>query len=247
MNEEVKNVSVAEVIKIGVAQHVFNLKEFSCCFNHDHAIAVWSKKYDLVLLGKEGLNNATARELISELAIQNGCTHILFLDADHIIPVEMLDLLMESRNEAMVSGLVCKKGEGYKQVAFGMTNDGSYIELTLPLDGRIYDVAVCAFGCTLINLSKLQKLDKPWFRDTCDNFKGVPTNIRSDVNLCNAFRLQLKEKVWIDTRILVGHSGVKFANVVYPQNAVFMKNLVDLYNDSVLLRENQKGSYGRAI
>lgn len=236
-----------ENVKIGLAQHVFNLKDFSCCFNHDHAIATWSKKYDLVLLGKKGLNNATARELIADLAIEQKCSHLVFLDADHIIPVEMLDLLLESKDAAMVSGLVCKKGEGYKQVAFGMTTDGSYLELNLPLDGRIYEVAVCAFGCTLINLEKIQKLDKPWFRDTCDDFKGIPTNIRSDVNLCNAFRLKLKERIFIDTRILIGHSGIEFANVVYPQNAEFIRSLIDLYNNSVLLKENQKGFYGRAI
>ncbi len=245
--EETKQQEALSKVKIGLATHAFNMVDYCVDFNQNHAIAVWSKKYDLVMLGKKGLDNASAREKISELAIEQGCTHILFLDADHIIPVEMLDLLMETKDAAMVSGLVCKKGERFQQVAFGMDAEGHYLELNLPLDGRIYEVAVCAFGCTLVNVSKLQRLPKPWFRDTCDEFFGRRENCRSDVNLCNAFRQQLKEQVFIDTRILVGHKGVEFADVVYPQNAEFIRNLVELYNDSVKLRENQKGVYAKTI
>ena len=234
-------------VKIGLATHAFNFVDYKIAFNQEHAIATWAKKYDMVMIGKKGLDNATAREKICEMAIENGCTHILFLDQDHVVPVQMLDLLLENKDTAMVSGLVCKKGEGFKQVAFGMDSEGRYLELNLPLDGRIYEVAVCAFGCTIVNVEKLQKLEKPWFRDTCEEFFGKKENCRSDVNLCNMFRKQLKEKIFIDTRILIGHLGVEFCNVVYPQNAEFIRNMVELYNQSIKLKEGQQGFYGTTI
>jgi hypothetical protein len=237
----------AKAVKIGIATHAFNFVDYKVDFNQNHAIATWAKKYDMVMLGKKGLDNATAREKIAELAIENGCTHILFLDADHIIHSNLLDLLLESKDCAMVSGLVCKKGERFQQVAFGMTHDGRYLELNLPLDGKIYEVAVCAFGCTLVNVEKLQKLEKPWFRDTCEEFFGKKENCRSDVNLCNMFRNQLKEKIFIDTRVLIGHDGIDFCTVVYPQNAEFIANMYRLYVDSVKLKEGQQGFYGTTI
>lgn len=230
-------------LRIGLCSHAFEFVDFDIYFNHLYCVCQWSKEYDLILIGKKGLQAAEARNLIADMAISKECTHMFFMDADHIFPKEALPLLLENSNEAMVSGLVCKKGENFTQVIWnvvGAGKDRKYVSAKLSLDGNIYDVGVCAFGATLINLEKLQKLDKPYFRDTCEaTSKGDFNNIRSDINICNAFREQLKEKIWIDTRVLIGHYGVK--QPVYPQNAEIHARLDKTVNDSRLLREGQQG------
>ena len=222
-------------LRIAIGTHVFETVDFKVYFNHLFCVAHWAKKHDLVFIGKSGLGAATARNAMIERCFETDCTHVFFLDGDHLVPRETLDFLVESADQAMISGLVCKKGERFQQVCWEV-RDGEYYEVTLPLDGRVYETHVCAFGCTLINLKMLKKLKKPYFRDTC--IDGI--NIRSDVNLCNAFR-DNGEKIWVDTRILVGHMGP--GRAVYPQNAKVFENLISLYEDSKKLNAGIVGTY----
>jgi hypothetical protein len=197
-----------------------------------------------VFVGKSGLGAAQARNAIIERCFEKECTHAFFLDGDHFVPAETLDFLAESSDEAMVSGLVCKRGEGFQQVCWDVRGEGEnreYLQLSLPVDGRAYEVGVCAFGCTLINLEKLRKLKKPYFRDTCNlACDGNYTNVRSDVNLCLAFR-EIGEKCWVDTRVLVGHLGIP--SIVYPHSAPLFEKLRTVELETTRLSEGQVGKY----
>lgn len=227
---------------VGLATHAHSSVDFDVHYNHMSVLQEWVQEYGIKLLGYKGLLAAQARELICETAIDEGCDSLLILDADHLIPVDTLPFLLENKDEAIVSGLICRRFHPFEQVAYGKIDvRGTYVPIEIPLDGKIYEVGVCAFGCTLINMSKLQKLEKPWFRDSCDkDHEGHHRNIRSDINLCNAFR-ENGEKAWIDTRVLVGHVGNNV--VVHPQNARFMRCIKPLYDDSFGLRINQQGMY----
>jgi hypothetical protein len=230
---------------IAICTHVFNNVDFDVYFNHLWCISHWALDYELVFVGKKGLNAANARNAMIERCYDKKCTHAFFLDGDHFIAQEALPLLMGTGDQAMVSGLVCKKGERFQQVAWKIDESSGkkrYHQLTLPLDGLVHEVSVCAFGCTLINLSMLKKLKKPYFKDTCDNEddNGSLVNIRSDVNLCAAFH-DIGEKVWIDTRVLVGHKGV--SSIVYPQSAKHFDKLKAIEVEMTMLREGQCGSY----
>lgn len=230
--------------RIAICTHAFESVNFSVYYNHMYCLGSWSKEFDLALIGKKGLDAAVARNQMVDLAKERECTHMFFVDADHILPPEALPLLMENADEAMTSALVCKKGEGFPQVAWLVNGEGlgrKYLATNLPLDGQIYEVGACAFGCTLINMEKLLRLNKPYFRDTCEGMPGEkdPTNIRSDINLCNAFREQLKEHIFVDTRVLIGHYG--YSDVIYPQNAEIHARLVQSIHDTRLLREGQQG------
>jgi len=227
---------------VGIATHAHSVVDFDIHFNHCNVISQWVKEHKIKLFGYKGLCAAEAREMICRTAIELDCSHIFFLDADHIIPLETLDFLLESKDEAIVSGVICRKFYPFDQVVWGKNDKtGEYLGVELDLNGKIYEVGVCGFGCTLINLEKLQELDKPWFRDTCDKKKdGKYRNVRSDVQLCDAFRAN-GEKVWVDTRILVGHTGMNL--LIYPQNAEAMRNFKYQYEQSIKLSEGQVGMY----
>ncbi len=231
--------------RIAICTHVFDIVHFDLYFNHLFAMAHWSKKHDIVLVGKSGLQAASARNNIIDKCLEHECSHALFIDGDHLIPYQMLDMLLETGNEAMVSGLVCKKGENFYQVCWDVIDKGNerqFLQLELPLDGRVYEVGICAFGCTLINLDKIQKLKKPYFRDTCEKLPdGSFSNIRSDINLCLMFR-DIGERCWVDTRVLVGHFIDK-PRVVYPQNAKLFEKLKSIELDSTDLKKDQNGHF----
>jgi len=229
---------------IAICTHVFNHVDFDVYFNHMYCIANWAKKYDLVFAGKSGVQAATARNLIIERCFEHKCTHAFFIDGDSLIPADALDFLLETGDQAVVSGLVCKRGETYQQVCWQVKEvkgKNQYYALTLPLDGKTYEVSVGPFGCTLINLEKLRKLKKPYFRDTCEpDNDGKLQNIRSDVNLALAFR-DIGEKSWVDTRVLVGHLGVP--SIVYPQSSELFEKSRFMEREYVKLREGQAGVY----
>lgn len=229
--------------RIALCTHAFDMIDFSIHFNHVHCMMKWAKEFDLIHIGKKGLDAARARNQIVEMAAGQDCTHLFFMDADHYFPSNALPMLMECADEAMVSGLVCKKGEGFPQVVWMVQGSGpgrKYVAWNLPLDGCAHEVGVCAFGCTLINMEKLLKLNKPWFRDVCEGDDDKePNNIRSDVSICNRFREELKERIFVDTRVLVGHQG--YAIAIYPQNAELTFHMMDTINSTRALREGQQG------
>jgi hypothetical protein len=183
-----------------------------------------------------------------ERAIQAKCTHVLFMDEDHLFPAETLDCLYEVATEdhaAAVSGVVCKKGEEFQQVNWEVHADAKglqgYYAVALPLDGKVYQTHVCAFGATLVSVEAIKKLVKPWFRDTCEpGCDGNQNNIRSDVNLCLAFK-DAGLPVFVDTRILIGHCSE--SGVVYPQGAKNFKRMIELSRDLNKLSEGQVGYY----
>lgn len=228
--------------KIAIATHAHSVIDFDVHFNHLRMVSQWAKNHKIILLGYKGLCAAEAREMVCHTAIEQKCSHVFFLDADHLVPPETLDFLLENKDESMVSGLICRRHHPFDQVIWGKDDKtGQYLCAELDLDGKVYEVGVCAFGCTLINLKKLQDLEEPWFRDTCEKKSdGKYRNVRSDVQLCDAFRAD-GEKVWVDTRVLVGHLGMSF--VIYPQNAADMRNFRHQYVESFKLRESQQGSY----
>ena len=225
--------------KIALATHAFDSVDFDAHFNQMYSVAHWVALYDLYFIGRKGLHAADARNIITDEAIEQGCEYLFVLDADHLITKSTLPLLMENKDEAMVAGLICKKLHPYPQVVWLKCDDGRYIEFTLPLDGNLAEVGLCPFGCTLINLEKIQKLEKPYFRDTCRRTaSGEMKNFRSDINLSEAFRAN-GEKVWVDTRVLVGHLGGRRA--VYPQNAGAWQRCDELIEELTNLRIGMSG------
>jgi len=229
---------------IGIGTHAHSVLDYDVHFNHCYVFTQWAKQYgdNLIMLGLKGLHAAQARELMVDTAIEQGCNHLLVVDADHIVTEHMLPHLLQSKDAAMVSGVICRRYHPFGQV--GYIRDGStgmYGELNLPLDGKIYEVNACAFGCTLINLEHMKTLKKPWFRDTCEvDANGELSNFRSDINLCNAF-IKAGFKVLIDTRVLVGHVGNPI--FVYPQNADFLRDLKSMYDREFTLQQGQQGYF----
>jgi hypothetical protein len=228
--------------KVAICTHVFNHVSFDIYFNHLWCVNKWSRDYDLIFVGKSGLDAARSREGIIDTCLQHGVSHAFFMDGDHYFSSDALDLLWQSKDKAMVSGLVCKRGEEFQQVGWIRAKDEAidsnmYHPLTLPLDGQTYEVDVCAFGATLLNLTLLQKLERPYFRDTTS---ADGTGQRSDINLCKAFR-KIGEVIGIDTRVLIGHEGIP--RIVYPQNSSCIHDLTRIEMEARLLKEGQQGSW----
>lgn len=202
--------------------------DFNVHLNHVSRIGYWAAKHRLALFGSDSINAADTRNKMTDSAIEAGCSHLLFLDADHILPLDMLDNLLEHKDSAMVSGVVHKRQHPFRQVAFKTSEeDGLVHYITTPLDNKTYEVDYCAFGCTLINTAKLKKnISEPFFRDSFGKKPdGKIGNLRSDFNLCRLLRAA-GEKILVDTRIKITHVASGLA--IHPDNVEELKQAEEL-------------------
>jgi 2-polyprenyl-3-methyl-5-hydroxy-6-metoxy-1,4-benzoquinol methylase len=202
--------------RIAIAVHTYNHIDPEVYFNHITVIASWSKNNDIVFLGVNKAKAAQARNILVQKAIDMNCTHILFLDSDHIIDSSMLPCLLGNEGVSAVSGVVVKTSEPHEQVGFvDMDETGLSCGVDLPLDGNSYDVDACAFGCTLIDLEVFKEIEKPWFKDICVRGEdGKLYQRRSDMVFMYDLK-QLGKTIRIDTRVQVGHQGT--GEIFYPR------------------------------
>ncbi len=201
-------------MKIALGIHLAESVLPQVYLNHVGAVAQWSKKYDITLIGTYRAKVASARNTIVEKAIEMNHSHVFFLDSDHMVSDDLLDFLVESADAAMVSGLICKRIFPFETVAFKYIGINELMLITIKEREKVVLVDACAMGCTLINLEHIQKLHKPYFFDA---------KFRSDINLCLAFR-EFNLPVCIDTRAEVGHLAE--AVVVKPSMAEALRERI---------------------
>ena len=193
--------------KIAVAVHTYGAISPLVYPNHISVLSSWGKTFDLILIHVDGLKVAEARNSLVTTALEKNCTHILFLDSDHIIDGSMLPCLLGNEGAAAVSGLITKRNSEGTQIGFIKADEDYYHPVNLPINGGSYEVDVCAFGCTLIDLEVFKDIEEPYFKDQmCRDKDGKLYQVRSDIGFCRDLKA-LGLSIRIDTRALVGHVG----------------------------------------
>ncbi len=208
-------------MKIAIAVHSYGHICPKVYANHIGVFSAWAKMFSIILMHLDGVKTAEARNVLVDRAIEEGCTHIFFLDSDHIVDKNMLSFLAGNKDATVVSGLVVKRDGKNCQVGFIRRDDGMYHTVSLPTDGLSFAVDACAFGCTLIDLSIFKELEKPYFRDEMIiDAAGEIRQRRSDIGFCDDVK-KLGKDIRIDTRAMVGHVGD--SPVFYPESKQFQE------------------------
>jgi 2-polyprenyl-3-methyl-5-hydroxy-6-metoxy-1,4-benzoquinol methylase len=232
--------------KIGWFIHTYGPIDPVVYFNHMSNIMKWSSQYKMAFLGIDKYRAADARNMLVDSAKSLKCTHILIVDSDHILPDHTLECLQRNKDADIVSGLICKRKPPYEQVGFCKDDEGEYYAVDLAIDGRSYLVDMPAMGCTLIDMSVFDKLEKPYFEDvTATRANGDKWSKRSDSRFFDLVK-DAGVKCIIDSRVLVGHVGSP--NIIYPNNVPDTKkmNQDDRIWDNSMATKYQAPVYGRA-
>lgn len=207
---------------IGFVIHTYGPIDPQTYFNHMGSMRQWAKMYNMIFIGIDGHRTADARNILIESARSNGCTHLLIIDTDHIVPAHMIECLSNNKDALIASGLVCKRKPPFQQVGFCLVN-GEYHGVDLPVDGRSYSVDVPAMGATMFDISVFDTIDFPWFQDTKGvNPNGELYNKRSDTNFFEKAQ-RAKISMVIDTRVIIGHLGDRRPH--YPTDQVSAADL----------------------
>lgn len=202
--EKLKNVKVC----IGVCTS--NAVLADAYRNHIVNIAKWAKEVDVFFVSVNDLAIADARNVICEIAREQKCTHLLLIGSTKMLPENLLPVLLSNEDSTIVSGLTAPRhvsAECGKQHGMVASGDGLR-SINLPHDGRSYEVDACPMDCTLIRVSILERVDRPYFVDTAHDRGHMKLlyNKRSWLNFCQAVK-KLGGVIRIDTRAIVEQLG----------------------------------------
>jgi len=110
-----------------------------------------------------GQSPAKNRNLIIQAAIDNHCTHILFLDDDMCPKPDILTKLL-AHDKDVVSGLYPMRNFPHYPVVFDKlfaNGFNRHVHMKPEISGLI-PITNCGFGCVLIKIEVFEALPKPW-------------------------------------------------------------------------------------
>lgn len=195
--------SARSLMEIGWGDRVARARQ-ECGF--DEISFAWFKHFPRV----DALRDAAA-----ETAIENGFTHLLYLDADMKWPTDVLVTMLRHKDAGIVSGLYVLKAPPYAPVALRdrfvapgsrvnqFFHDHDYRET----GDALRDEDVVGMGCTLVPVSVFSAIGpRPWFQYGDDD-EGWPA-VTEDVLFC----LKAKEAgyaIRLDPSVRCVHVGTQ--------------------------------------
>ena len=111
-----------------------------------------------------GQSIANNRNLIVKQALENGCSHVFFLDDDVAFKPDTLIKLL-CHNVDIVTGLMLMRDHPHKPLIFSkFTEERSAEHIFLNGQSGLIPIAASGLGCCLIKCKVFSKLEEPFFR-----------------------------------------------------------------------------------
>ena len=150
------------------------------------------------------------RDAAADLAVAEGFSHLLFLDADMVFPTDLLVRMLGHHDKGIVGGLYVTRHEPFAPVALTQGFQVSPSTMTHYWYDRdaigateLRPVEVLGMGCTLIQVGIFQQIGpRPWFEYVLDD-QGWP-RVTEDVPFCQKAS-KAGVALWLDPTIRCGH------------------------------------------
>lgn len=149
----------------------------------------------------------SAREQIANKAINEGYTHVLWLDSDMVFGEDILDDLMFCGKQ-IVSGIYHTRKKGYISVIF-KSIDPDKFEWFEEYPNEPFRIAGCGFGCVLTDTEVLRSVQQKF--GMC--FFPIPRQ-GEDLAFCKRAQ-DLGFELWCDPTVVCGHIG---HIAIYPED-----------------------------
>lgn len=161
-----------------------------------------------------------ARDRIAKKAINEGYTHVLWLDSDMIFNDDLVDDLMFC-GKSFVTGIYHARRKGYASVIFKDISINS-IERFEEYPNDTFQIAGCGFGCVLTETELLKAV--------CMNTGTMFTplaDLGEDIAFCKR-ATDLGYKLWCEPSVVCGHIG---HITIYPEDHELWKKTVSNYDE----------------
>ena len=165
------------------------------------------KPVNAITISNAGSITSIARNNLCDIAQQNNCSHIMFLDTDMTFPHDTISKLL-AHDLDIVGGLYFERYEPYKPAVFWKHPDGlgDYALMDNIPYGETIECDAIGTGCLLIKMDVFNKLTKPWFEYRVAEY-GSKKEIKffsEDIVFCERVK-ELGYKIHVDTSIECGH------------------------------------------
>lgn len=174
-----------------------------------------SSQYDLKLMLLQGSLISAQRQKLAELAISEGCSHIMWLDSDMGFPTNIIDALLMHKKPIVACNYSTRQSP-FKGVAYKKVGDWDSWLRSQPHGLEI--VEGVGMGCMLTDCAVFKDLPKPWFEITYHN--EWDNHIGEDFYFCTKARANGYE-IFIDLSMskLIKHWGTSsFDETVWPKD-----------------------------
>lgn len=158
--------------------------------------------YDVCFKGGTLVYNG--REALAAEAINNGYSHILWLDADMVFNPDSFELLA-ANEKPFVTGVYFSRHAPYKSCIFASLSDGERVK---EYPNNLFEVAGCGFGIALTETKLLYDVYQEFGTMFLPN-----ANHGEDLALCDRAK-QCGYKLYCDPHVKAGHIGHV---TVYPE------------------------------
>lgn len=174
------------------------------------------ENYTVSLQIVQGYSVHQARNIIVQAAIDNGFDYVFWVDADIILPKDILCGLIADDKD-IICGYYLKKIEQQRICELFGTNPqdpegktlSNILEQDLPVTSGVYGIKACGFGCTLIKTEVFKKFLEHYDGDLCFDYvfkKHVMCS--EDINFCKKCE-EMGIPTYVDTKYKCGHVGIK--------------------------------------
>jgi len=150
-------IPTAGVVRIGFAASLVGLV---AKFAAGGVPTVPEAKITIALHVLESSNWITNREKLARMAINDGETHLMFLDDDMLFDPRVLEVLLGRRQAIVTTNYLIKTEPAQDFVAVGL--DGLRIPTKAESTG-IVPISYSGFGVSLIEVEVFRKTPQPWF------------------------------------------------------------------------------------
>lgn len=187
-------------------------------YDYMHAEFVKGLSALLIKLTQDGIafdlsiNNGTlvymARDRIACQAINNGFTHVLWLDADMIFQPSLLDDLTDC-GEDFVTGICHSRRPPYASCVFRRMDDLNHLERFEEYPAEPFEIAGCGFACVLIKTDILAAVQHKY--RTCFTPEH---DWGEDLTFCRR-ATAMGYRIYADPYVRLGHIG---HDVIWPED-----------------------------
>ena len=154
----------------------------------------------------EGIYVHENRNGLAQFTLDNGYSHLFFVDSDMVFPPDTLDRLL-AHDKDIVHGKYNYRYEPRTPMVFGFGDNGMKMVSDKEMPKELFKVAGVPTGCTLIKASVFEKLTKPYF------FFDYTADGRMENSEDVYFSRKCAEagiEMWCDPTIEIDHIGDYF-------------------------------------
>lgn len=174
------------------------------------ALAMLQKAGDVKVAFQVGSLVYTSRNKLAQMAINEGCDYVLWLDSDMLFAPETLQYMMkecEEKDLDMLSGLYFRRVAPYAPVLFSkleITDSGVIVDdLHGDIPESLAEMEGVGFGCVMMRTEVLIAVQAKFY----DMFTPI-NGVGEDLSFCWRAR-QAGYKIWLDPKIMLGHVGTQ--------------------------------------